>query len=229
MTALNENAVSSVSNAAGTAQSAYKNLAEALIAFQATVPTITENDSSYHGKFANLPGILSTIGPALRACGLAVCQLPADTADGPGLRTTLMHTSGESITAVSPLSIQTGTDSKGRPLNVTQEWGKAMTYTRRYALQAALGICVGIEDNDADSELTVPPVGKTSAPAKAAPVKLDAAQQQQAIDIIKGPGGQEAKAKFMAKYFPDADALFPEMIELQEHLDFLTANRGSAI
>jgi hypothetical protein len=120
-------------------------LAQALIDFQAAVPTIHQNDSSFHGKFANLPGVLSTIGPALRANGLAVSQLPEDINGQPGLRTTLLHTSGQSLTAVTPLSVNAGK-------NGTQEWGKAMTYSRRYALQAVLGLCVGIEDNDADLE-----------------------------------------------------------------------------
>jgi len=120
-----------------------KNLAEALIQFQASVPTIHENDNSFHGKFANLPGVLSTINPALRSCGLFVSQLATNIDGSPALRTTLMHVSGERIEDVTPLTISNGK-------NPTQEWGKAMTYTRRYSLQAVLGLCVGIEDNDAD-------------------------------------------------------------------------------
>ena len=126
-------------------------LAAALIEFQQTVPTIHDNDNSYHGSFANLPGILSTIGPALRVNGLAVSQLPELINGQPGLRTTLMHISGQQISSVTPLTINEGK-------NGTQEWGKAMTYTRRYALQAVLGLCVGIEDNDADMDPTAPPV-----------------------------------------------------------------------
>ena len=136
-------------------------LAAALIAFQHAVPTIHDNDNSYHGSFANLPGILSTIGPALRANGLAVSQLPEQINGAPGLRTTLMHVSGQQISSITPLSINAGK-------NGTQEWGKAMTYTRRYALQAVLGLCVGIEDNDADLEPSAPPVrGSKSEPAAA--------------------------------------------------------------
>jgi len=141
-------------------------LASALIAFQASVPTIHDNDKSFHGSFANLPGILSTIGPKLREYGLAVSQLPEGIDGKPGLRTTLMHVSGQSVSAVTPVEIQQGVDRKGKPLNATQEWGKAITYSRRYALQAVLGLCVGIEDNDADMELSAPPVrAETSEPA----------------------------------------------------------------
>ena len=112
-------------------------LVAALIKFQQSVPTIHDNDNSYHGGFANLPGILSTIGPKLRENGLAVSQLPEEINGQPGLRTTLLHTSGQSLTAVTPLAVNAGK-------NGTQEWGKAMTYSRRYALQAVLGLCVAL-------------------------------------------------------------------------------------
>ena len=118
-------------------------LAKALIEFQSSVPTIHDNAESYHGGFANLPGVLSKIGPALRAAGLVVSQLPEEINGEPGLRTTLMHISGEHVSALTPLSINSGK-------NGTQEWGKSVTYTRRYALLSVLGLSVGIEDNDAD-------------------------------------------------------------------------------
>lgn len=205
------------------------NLAEALIAFQSSVPTIQDNDESYHGEFANLPGILSTINPYLRAAGLFVSQLPAETDHGPGLRTTLMHISGESITDITPLCICTGK-------NATQEWGKAMTYTRRYALQSVLGLCVGIKDNDADAEPSVPPVEKTE--SKVTPVTIDEddpsqpltkAQVDQCIKLIKGEGGPELKAAFMKKYLPDAEALYPEDFKTKAHLAFLTNRAGDSL
>ncbi len=119
------------------------NLAAALIKFHEAVPTIHDNSESHFGGFANLPGVLSNIGPALRTAGLVVSQLPENVDGQPGLRTTLLHTSGESLTSVTLLAVNAGR-------NATQEWGKAVTYQRRYALLAALGLCVGIVDNDAD-------------------------------------------------------------------------------
>ena len=143
------------------------NLAAALIKFHEAVPTIHDNAESYHGGFANLPGVLSNIGPALRASGLVVSQLPEDINGQPGLRTTLMHTSGEHLSAVTPLSINSGK-------NGTQEWGKAVTYSRRYGLLSVLGLCVGIVDNDADLDAVAKPAAKLQiqqAPKKSAPVE----------------------------------------------------------
>ena len=129
------------------------NLAAALIKFHEAVPTIHDNAESHFGGFANLPGVLSNIGPALRTAGLVVSQLPENVDGQPGLRTTLLHTSGESLTSVTPLAVNSGR-------NATQEWGKAMTYSRRYALLAALGLCVGIVDNDADTDAVAKPAAK---------------------------------------------------------------------
>ncbi len=64
-----------------------------------------------------------------------------------------MHTSGEHLSAVTPLSINSGK-------NGTQEWGKAVTYSRRYGLLSVLGLCVGIVDNDADSDAVAAPAAK---------------------------------------------------------------------
>ena len=163
-------------------------LVAALIKFQQSVPTIHDNAESFHGWFANLAGILSTIGPKLRENGLAVSQLPEEINGQPGLRTTLLHTSGQSLTAVTPLAVNAGK-------NGTQEWGKAMTYSRRYALQAVLGLCVGIEDNDADMEpeptrtRKIEPKAKP-APAAAPAVKTDLtpAEKQTCIGMVKAIG-----------------------------------------
>ena len=176
-------------------------LVAALIKFQQSVPTIHDNDNSYHGGFANLPGVLSTIGPKLRENGLAVSQLPEEINGQPGLRTTLLHTSGQSLTAVTPLAVNAGK-------NGTQEWGKAMTYSRRYALQAVLGLCVGIEDNDADMEpeptrtRTIEPKAKP-APAAAAPAiktALEPSEKKTCIDMIRAIGLPEDKGGMNKKY-----------------------------
>jgi len=161
------------------------NLAAALIEFHEAVPTIHDNAESYHGGFANLPGVLSNIGPALRASGLVVSQLPEDINGQPGLRTTLMHTSGEHLSAVTPLSINSGK-------NGTQEWGKAVTYSRRYALLSVLGLCVGIVDNDADSDADAKPAAKVEhQQTKAIPgipseeMKLETPELNALIDKMK--------------------------------------------
>ena len=208
-----------------------ENLASALIAFQAAVPTIHENATSFHGKFANLPGVLSTINPALRTVGLCVSQLPCQVDGKPGLRTILMHTSGEHIEDVTPLTISAGK-------NDTQEWGKAVTYTRRYALQSVLGICVGIEDNDADAEPTPAPKAPAKkaavkkaepAPPADAPAPMSSEQQQELGAALKSLYDTDPKAckvvvENFRKHFglpSDKDAKIGQQLQTAEHYQFM--------
>ena len=197
------------------------NLAEALIKFQSSVPTIHDNSESYHGGFANLPGVLSKIGPALRAAGLVVSQLPEEINGQPGLRTTLMHTSGEHVSAVTPLAINSGK-------NGTQEWGKSMTYTRRYALLSVLGLCVGIEDNDAD-------IAEKS-PAKPAPKiegiadkdqPLSKEDREQCLGLIQelsAEGLQSFLAAFRSHFGLASDAKIAPVLTGVKHQQWLNEN-----
>lgn len=205
-------------------------LAQALIDFQAAVPTIHQNDSSFHGKFANLPGVLSTIGPALRAHGLVVSQLPEDINGQPGLRTTLLHTSGQSLTAVTPLSINAGK-------NGTQEWGKAMTYSRRYALQAVLGLCVGIEDNDADlepetkSKPATKPAAKAKDPEDRPPEDpLDEPEYVTCLSEIKSyPKMQDCIKDFRTAFNLSSTAKLNETFTKVKHQQWLNANASKYV
>lgn len=200
-------------------------LAQALIDFQAAVPTIHQNDSSFHGKFANLPGVLSTIGPALRANGLAVSQLPEDINGQPGLRTTLLHTSGQSLTAVTPLSVNAGK-------NGTQEWGKAMTYSRRYALQAVLGLCVGIEDNDADlePETKSKPATKAAAKTKGPDDALEKDEYVTCLSEIQSyPKMQDCVKDFRTAFNLPSTAKLSETFTMVKHQQWLNANASKYV
>ena len=179
------------------------NLASALIEFHKSCPTITEDANGNWGKFADLPGILTTIGPALRQHGLTVIQLPADTASGPGLMTMLLHTSGEYVSRTTPLEIQR-TAPNNKVLNAVQEWGKAVTYQRRYGLQAVLGMCAGIIDDDADQEPSVPQVQSVKSPAPPA----------QPAQSVSEPAPAPAQASIEARVIAELKPLFDSVNEL---------------
>ena len=196
-------------------------LAEALIKFQSSVPTIHDNAESYHGGFANLPGVLSKIGPALRAAGLVVSQLPEEINGQPGLRTTLMHTSGEHVSAVTPLAINSGK-------NGTQEWGKSVTYQRRFCLLSVLGLCVGIEDNDADIAEKAPakPAAKIEGVAdKDQPLsKEDREQCLGLIQELSAEGLQSFLAAFRSHFGLPSDAKIAPVLTGVKHQKWLNEN-----
>jgi len=97
-----------------------------------------------HGKpyqYADLAAILNHVRPVLAKHGLAVTQDVALDDGRLGITTTVHHLSGEAL-RFGPLAGPSG--------GKWQDLGSAITYARRYALCAALGIA-GDDDDDAAS------------------------------------------------------------------------------
>jgi hypothetical protein len=98
----------------------------------------------YKSKYATLDSVVAAIDDAAEKANLTYVQM-TDYRDGAFvLITTIMHTSGESISGSYVLP------STGKP----QEIGSALTYARRYALSAAFGV-VADEDDDGNSAAPV--------------------------------------------------------------------------
>jgi hypothetical protein len=98
-----------------------------------TVTVQTKTGGSYSFKYAPLDSILGAVRGPLSANGLVLVQM----LDSGGLVTTLIHESGASLSGRVDLP-QTA-DIQGL--------GSAITYLRRYAIQAVLGIAAE-EDDD---------------------------------------------------------------------------------
>ena len=141
-------------------------LTKALIGFHKAVDKIEKNARANYGKFADLANVLSTVTPALHANGLVLTQTFLENS----LVTTLHHISGETLSSSSPLVI-----CEGR--NQTQEWGKAVTYQRRFQICAILGV---VADMDTDDIPDLPPSNKTT-PAQAKPANVKQAIASQAF------------------------------------------------
>jgi hypothetical protein len=110
--------------------------------------------------------VLSTVTPALHANGLAITQTFLEDS----LVTTLHHISGETLSSTCKLIICDGR-------NMTQEWGKAVTYQRRFSICAILGV---VADMDTDDVPDLPPSNKTT-PAQAKPANVKQAVASQAF------------------------------------------------
>lgn len=125
-------------------------LAAALVAFQASAPSIskgrtalipTKNGGSYSYKYADLSDIWESIRPALKANGLAVTQSLTGGGQGAmGIRTTVWHKTGQTTSEVFEFAIS------GR---TPQEVGSQITYFKRYALSAVLGLSTEEDDDGA--------------------------------------------------------------------------------
>lgn len=117
-------------------------LAKALAKAQNSLknPNNTANNPFFKSKYAPLPDVLNDIRPILAGNGISVIQSPvANEAGGVGVETMLLHESGQYL-LTDPYFL--------KPVkNDPQTAGAAITYARRYALNAALGIS-GEEDDD---------------------------------------------------------------------------------
>jgi len=119
-------------------------LAQALLAVQREMPAIEPDAINPHfkSKFVSLDHLLAVTLPVLHRNGIVLVQMPSTGLDGtPALTTILLHESGEQVSGEMPLIL---------PKNDPQGQGSALTYARRYALSAALGISAE-RDDDAES------------------------------------------------------------------------------
>lgn len=104
-----------------------------------SVTVQTKSGGTYDYDYAPLEAIMPAIRSALAENGLAVVQLLEA---GPSLRTELRHAEGGVISASFPFK---GQDSP-------QALGSAITYIRRYALVAMLGLVTEHDDDAAAAE-----------------------------------------------------------------------------
>lgn len=131
-------------------------ISAALVAAQAVMlPLIKDsNNPFFKSKYADLHAVTEACYPALQANGICVIQSAESLGElGICIKTRLQHSSGQFIEtdcAIPPA----GQDP--------QKYGSAVTYGRRYGLQAA----VGLAPTDDDAEAAT---GRSSAPKKQAP------------------------------------------------------------
>ncbi|WP_440220907.1 ERF family protein [Dietzia sp. MNB45] len=179
-----------------------KELYAALVKFQGSCPNVektkTANAGKYGYSYADLGIIRDTIRKPLEQAGLAVIQhLDGGRDEWTVLTTTLVHTSGQSIS--SRLDIAT-------KQKTAQELGSLYTYMKRYALGAILGIATE-DDDDGQAGNSKPASAPQTAPR--ASTKKEASEKQ--LAAIKRMGQQlghddEWYATVMMKIDTSADA-----------------------
>lgn len=135
---------------------------KALLAFQAEELHLAKDSTNPHfrSKFLSLDALLSEVRPALNRHGIVLTQLPTVVATVPALKTVLTHAeSGESLSTTMLLLV-----AKDDP----QGQGSALTYARRYAIQAVLGLVA--DDDDDGNRASATGVRRARTPLPAAKV-----------------------------------------------------------
>lgn len=133
----------------------------------------------FKSKYADLTSIWDAARPALGKYNLCVMQCMEIVGEKTILVTTLAHASGQWMKSCLLLS-------PGKP--GMQEMGSAITYARRYALAALIGIVCDSEDDDGEKSMNGI---ERKAPCKAAlpPAKTS----EKVVDVLDTPRITEAQ------------------------------------
>jgi len=113
--------------------------------FQTTKLVKDGKNEHLRNKYLTLDNILNTVRPILTKHGLVIVQALA----GDYLVTTIYHVSGQYIQTDMPFHPMSG--NKGK--NALQELGGGITYAKRYAICAMLGISVDADDDGQGSKI----------------------------------------------------------------------------
>jgi hypothetical protein len=106
----------------------------------------TSTNPHFKSKYADLAACVEAVIDALNDNGIALVQQSHHCEDGVIIETLFIHESGETISGGKFHVVASKQDPQG--------YGSAMTYARRYALQAACGIAP--EDDDGNRAVQSP-------------------------------------------------------------------------
>ena len=138
----------------------------------------SKGGASYSYEYLSLPALIDHAKAALKDASLAVVQEVESLAGGVAVRTIFLHISGQWI-SLGPTFVPAANDAQG--------YGSAITYARRYALAAALGLAAD-EDDDATSATSSP-----AARSQGVPSGRDGDAGERGAGVAEGTGeGPEA-------------------------------------
>lgn len=149
-------------------------IAAALVAAQAefaAIPKTAENPF-FKSKYADLATVISHTQPILARHGLAVSQHPTTLDGEPALTTWVLHSSGQSLKDTMKLYA-----AKNDP----QGQGAAITYARRFAYMAVLGLVADVDD-DGQAATKAKQSQPKAKPLPTHVAKLAAVAKQHALD-----------------------------------------------
>lgn len=186
-------------------------IASALAKAQSAIPTVKfDSDNKHFGsRYASLNAVVEAIREPLRDNDLSIVQEPySEESNGKyfvGVETTLLHKSGEYISECVSLPVMdlemltqfTARKNRDGDLyftspNVLQEFGKVVTYLRRYGIVSILRISAE-EDTDGEEQPT------TSKPDQEKQATSETAHVTQKKVSNKRPYSPEELVKALAK------------------------------
>lgn len=160
-------------------------LLSALAEVQSELPTMPKSSQAYGYKYTDLDTITQTIKPILSKHGIGYIQSVGGlTENALTLTTRIFNKKGEYIEDTAALPTITSTKN-----NAAQTLGMSITYMRRYALCAMLGIT---SDEDVDANITG--IVQTQG-SKQTPSKQETSSKQPAKFDFEPKGGETTPAE----------------------------------
>jgi hypothetical protein len=117
------------------------------------------NNPFFKSKYADLASVWNACREPLSKYGLAIVQAINDIDGSSYLITTLAHSSGQYMRSMLPLKFDA--NKSAERVNPLQQLGSCITYLRRYALAAIVGIAPD-DDDDGNSATTYQPTTKVN-------------------------------------------------------------------
>ena len=175
-------------------------LVVALGEMQDLIKTETADAGKYKYTYATLASALQMARPVLSRHGLALTQVAESSNREVAIWTTILHSSGQYVTVV-PMRLPAG--------DTAQATGSAVSFAKRYALMAVLGLAT--EDDDGASAAPRTPreaprsVSERRTPSKpaarASEPRSDAEREIRALlATLTGPEATRVKAEFKAAF-----------------------------
>jgi hypothetical protein len=163
-------------------------LAAALAKAQGAMESAKKSSDNpfFHSRYSDLAEVWATWRAAGPPNGLAVVQPVLTRADGSMyLRTVIMHSSGQWYASEYPIRLIPPLSKEGKPMPVTpQVVGSELSYCRRYAFMACVGIAASDDDGEAASGRATQPVAPP--PPKTALKSVPKADAPPAEDRLAG-------------------------------------------
>ena len=169
-------------------------IATALVKAQKAFGPALKSSTNPHFKsrYADLAACVEAVIDALNDNGIALVQHSHDCADGIIIETIFIHESGEMISGGKLHVPATKQDAQG--------YGSAMTYARRYSLQAACGIAPEDDDGNQASRPSKPKSTRTKAEIEALITAATSSDQLTATWKTLAADEREMVRDFAAKH-----------------------------
>ena len=181
------------------------NIAPALVAALADLQIVdkgrtakipTKDGKSYSYDYADIGDVVKLTRPKLAEHGLVALTPIHDHGNGLACTVTILHTSGERLD-FGPFPFDGARDA--------QATGSAVTYFRRYALVAALGMAAGDDDDGASAKASQTAPKAQERPHTPPPGKPIAQVKQQLVDFLQGKVPEGTEKDHAAQVWSDAE------------------------